>query len=366
MIKKSIANLPLHGGKAPLWLFNRMKKMARQILLIIIKEYGNKEVLKRISDPFWFQALGCVLGFDWHSSGLTTTVNGAIKEALNGLEKDTGIFVAGGKGGKSRQTPMEIIRFADRNGFDGQNYVKISRLTAKVDSVAIQDGYQLYLHHIFFTKDGNWVVIQQGMNEKNKYARRYHWFSDEVESFVETPHKAICGDKEENEVLNMTAVDSREARETTLDLSRHDPVKVLNEIKIISTCNLPARHQIFYNDMNSSHIEKVLLSTYENQPDNFENLLLTRGFGPKAMRSLVLLSEIIYGKEPSYKDPITYSFAHGGKDGIPYPVDRKLYDANVEFLKEILNSSKIEETEKSRAFKRLSNFEVKGETHDIC
>jgi len=357
MIKKSIVNLPLHGGKAPAWLFNRMKKMARQILLIIIKEYGPKEVLKRISDPFWFQAFGCVLGFDWHSSGLTTTVNGAIKEALKGLEKETGIFVAGGKGGKSRNTPNEISEFSEKNSFDGNAYIRISKLTAKVDSVAIQDGYQLYLHHIFFTKEGNWVVIQQGMNEINKYARRYHWFSDELKSFVEEPHKAICGDKKEDVVLNMTASESKDVRQTTLDLSRHDPFKILKEVKIITTYNLPSRHQILDTDINSKNIEKILLKTYEKQPDNFENLLLISGFGPKAMRSLVLLSEIIYKKEPSYKDPITYSFAHGGKDGIPYPVDRKLYDSNIEFLKEVLNTSDIENSEKIKAFKRLSNFD---------
>lgn len=359
MINKSTVNLPLHGGKAPLWLFNRMKKMARQILLIIIKEYGVDEVLKRISDPFWFQAFGCILGFDWHSSGLTTTVNGAIKEALKGLEKETGIFVAGGKGGKSRHTPAEIISFAEKNGFDAETYIKISRLTAKVDSVAIQDGYQLYLHYIFFTRHGKWVVIQQGMNEKNRYARRYHWFSDDIKSFVEEPHKAICGDKKEDVVLNMTAKDSSESRKKTLELSRQSPEKLLKEIKIISSYTLPSRHQILYSDINPKNLEKILLTTYEKQASNFENLLLTQGFGPKAMRALVLLSEIIYNSHPSYKDPITYSFAHGGKDGIPYPVNRRLYDANIEFLKEILNTTKIEESEKLKAFKRLSSFGIK-------
>ncbi len=361
MINKSIAHLPLHGGKAPAWLFSRMKKMARQIILFIIKEFGPDEVLRRISDPFWFQAFGCVLGFDWHSSGLTTTVNGAIKEALKGLEKDTGVFIAGGKGGKSRQTPDEIIAFAGKYGFDAETYIKISKITAKVDSVAIQDGYQLYLHHIFFTKNGRWVVIQQGMNETNKYARRYHWFSDDVKSFVEEPHKAICGDKKEDIVLNMTAIDSKEARKSTLELSCQSPEKVLKEVKIISTYNLPARHQITYSDIKPENFEKILLKTYTRQPGDFENLLLIQGFGPKAMRALVLLSEIIYKKQPSYKDPVSYSFAHGGKDGIPYPVNRKLYDANIEFLKGILNSSKIEESEKTKAFKRLSDFEsIKG------
>lgn len=356
MIKKSITNLPLHGGKAPAWLFFRMIKLARAIILLIIKEYGKDEVLRRISDPFWYQAFGCVLGFDWHSSGLTTTVNAAIKEALAELEKETGIFVAGGKGGKSRNTPCEIKKFGDKFGVDAEKYIKISKLTAKVDSVALQDGYQLYLHHIFFTDTGKWVVIQQGMNENNKYARRYHWFSDDVKDFVEEPHTAIAGEKKEQIVLNMTAKESNEARQTTLFISKQKPEIILKEVKILNEITLPSRHQILKNDINLKNLEKILIKTYEKNSKNFEELLLTNGFGPKAMRSLVLLSEIIYKKEPSYNDPITYSFAHGGKDGIPYPVNRKLYDKNIEFLKEILNASKIENSEKIKSFKRLSNF----------
>lgn len=223
MITKSIANLPLHGGKAPAWLFNRMKKLAREMLFLIIKEYGPDEVLSRLSDPLWFQAFGCVLGFDWHSSGLTTTVNAAVKEALAGTEKDTGVFVAGGKGGKSRNTPDELLAHAKALGADTSNYVRISKLTAKVDSVAIQDGYQLYLHHILFTKSGKWAVIQQGMNGTTKYARRYHWLSDDIKSFIIEPHKAICGEKKEDEVLNMTANESKDARDVTLGISKENP-----------------------------------------------------------------------------------------------------------------------------------------------
>jgi len=356
MITKSIANLPLHGGKAPAWLFNRMKKLAREMLFLIIKEYGPDEVLSRLSDPLWFQAFGCVLGFDWHSSGLTTTVNAAVKEALAGTEQDTGIFVSGGKGGKSRNTPEEVLAHANTLGSDTSGYVRISKLTAKVDSVAIQDGYQLYLHHILFTKSGKWAVIQQGMNTGTRYARRYHWLSDDVKSFVVEPHKAICGEKKENEVLNMTAKDSNEARDVTLSLSKEKPEKVLGEVKILSNYDMPARHEIIREDINPKNMEKILLRTYESQPGDFESLLLTKGFGPKSMRSLVLISELIYKKEPSYKDPITYSFAHGGKDGIPYPVDRKLYDVNIDFLRELVNAAKIEESERNRAFKRLSAF----------
>ncbi len=358
MLKKSIANLPLHYGKAPLWLFNRMIKMARAIILLIIKESGNSELLRKISDPFWFQAFGCVLGFDWHSSGLTTTVNAAIKEALKGIEKETGIFVAGGKGGKSRNTPDELNNFGNKFGLDAEKYIKISKLTAKVDSVAIQDGYQLYLHHIFITNDGKWAVIQQGMNEITRYARRYHWFSDDVKDFTEEPHSAIISEKIENEVLNLTAKESKDTRNITLSIAKENPEKILKEVKILYNLKLPKRHQIINNDINEKNLKKILLKTYENNPERFENLLLISGFGPKAMRSLVLLSELIYNKSPSYNDPVTYSFAHGGKDGIPYPVNKELYDKNIEFLKELLNSAKIDSSEKIQAFKRLSKFNL--------
>lgn len=356
MIKKSITELPLHWGKAPYWLFNRMVKLSREIISLIIKEFGVEEVLKRISDPHWYQAFGCVLGFDWHSSGLTTTVNAALQEALKDMEKETGIFIAGGKGGKSRNTPLQIMNFGDKFGIEAEKYIRISKLTAKVDSVAIQDGYQLYLHHIFFTKNGKWAVVQQGLNPLKKYARRYHWYSDNINSFVEEPHSGIAGNNKEENVLNMTAKESREARETTLNISRENPEKILKEVRVIDKISFPERHNIIADDINKNNIKKILLKTYEKSPDTFENLLLIKGFGPKALRSLVLLSEIIFKKQPSYKDPITFSFAHGGKDGIPYPVNKKLYDSNIEFLKEILNSSKIEYTEKVKMFKRLSNF----------
>lgn len=356
MINKSVVNLPLHGGKAPMWLFNRMVMLAREMLLVIIKEFGPDEVLRRLSDPFWFQAFGCVLGFDWHSSGVTTTVNGAVKEALKGLEKDTGIYVSGGKGGKSRLTPDEILRHGEFSGKDTSDFVRISKLTAKVDSVAVQDGYQLYLHHLLFTKSGKWAVIQQGMNTEERYARRYHWLSDSVKSFSEEPHKAICADKKEDEVLNMTAKESSAVRQSAVELASVDPVKVLKEVKIINNLTLPSRHEILREDINPKNMEKVLLSTYETQAKDFESLLLVKGFGPKAMRSLVMIAELIYNKEPSYKDPAAYSFAHGGKDGIPYPVNRKLYDENITFMKEIAHKSGVEISEKEKAFKRLSAF----------
>jgi hypothetical protein len=279
---------------------------------------------------------------------------------MKGLEHETGLFVAGGKGGKSRNTPDELLAFGNMLGTDTSGYVNISRLTAKVDSVAVQDGYQLYLHHILFTRSGKWAVIQQGMNEENRFARRYHWLSDEVKSFVEEPHKAIAGEHKETEVLDMTAKISAEARDAALLIAKEKPEKILKEAKIIEKFDMPARHEILREDINVKNLEKVLLTTYEKQPVDFSSLLLTKGFGPKAMRSLVLISELIYNKEPSFKDPITYSYAHGGKDGIPYPVNRKLYDENINFLQELVNSSKIEESEKGKMFKSLSNFKAEG------
>ncbi len=360
MIKKSTANLPLHGGKAPAWLFSRMKKLAREMLLLIIKEYGPDEVLKRLSDPVWFQAFGCVLGFDWHSSGLTTTVNAAVKQAFSGLEKETGFFAAGGKGGRSRKTPFEIERYAGTLNRDLSFLVRTSRLAAKVDSAAIQDGYRLYLHHIFFTKNGKWAVVQQGMNTSSRYARRYHWISEKAVDFTNEPHSGIAGQRKEKSALNMTAKKSAGARGAALEFSKIDPAKALKEVKIIREITLPARHEIIKGDIFPRNFEKTLISAYEAQAKSFEDLLLVKGLGPKTLRALALIAELVYKREVSYDDPVAYSFAHGGKDGTPFPVDRKVYDSNINFLRELVGSSKAGYSEKNRIFKRLSRFSQEG------
>jgi hypothetical protein len=354
-VKTGTANLPLHWGKAPPWLFNRMKKLAREIILIILRDYGSDEIIKRLSDPLWFQALGCVLGFDWHSSGLTTTVCRALKEAVKGIEDETGFFVAGGKGRASRKTPDEIISFGECLEVDPETLVYASRMSAKVDSAAVQDSYQLYHHVFFFNRDGNWSVVQQGLNYEIRYARRYHWLSTEMEDFVCEPHKAICCDAR-GKTLNLVAREGKENRMASSRLASEHPDRVLKEANKIKSLELPARHQVLMEDVNSKRLYTILIKTYEAQPPDFESLLSMKGVGPKTLRSLALLSELIYGASPSFKDPVRYSYAHGGKDGHPYPVNREVYDNSIEFLKEIVNESKIAESDKKKAFKQLSVF----------
>jgi len=364
MRKTGVVNLPLHGGKAPAWLFGRMVKLAEATSAIIIDEYGAEEFLKRLSEPWWFQSFGCVLGFDWHSSGLTTTVCGALKEALKRKEQELGIFIAGGKGKTSMKTPLEIRNKGDMinlSDSDINNLIYSSKMSAKVDNTAVQDGYQLYQHSFFFDEKGRWCVVQQGMNPDNKYARRYHWLSSDFESFVEEPHSAICCDKT-GKTLNMTSRDSREARNASVDLIKENPVKL--EKNIDNVKRLRKDQSTLFNfssfSMSSEHFPKIsvdmkiLMKAYEEQPSNYEELLAIKGVGPKTVRALALLSEIMYGKKASWKDPCKYAFAHGGKDGWPYPVNREVYDKSIEILKDAIKQAKLKNYEKLNALKRLN------------
>lgn len=353
-MRTGIATLPLHYGKAPAWLFGRMTRLAREIVIAIITEFGSKELLKRLSDPLWFQAFGCVLGFDWHSSGLTTTVCGAMKEGVKGLERDLGIFVAGGKGAVSRRTPLEIEEKGSLLTCDPKKLIYASRMSAKVDNTALQDGYQLYHHSFIFTPDGAWTVIQQGMNEVNRFARRYHWFSEDVKEFVNEPHSAICGEHREPLVLNMVAGESGEARSVSTEIAREKPDDLVKEVKRLQGLELSSHHQVLIRDIHPDRLYKIFLKTYENPPKDFEVLLGTEGVGPKTIRALALISELVYGKPVSIKDPVRFSFAHGGKDGHPYPVDRKGYDKSIEILRKAVNTAKIGRTEKLEALRRLS------------
>jgi hypothetical protein len=354
-MRRGIAHLPLHYGNAPSWLFKRMTLLAREITCVLVAEFGPDEMLHRLSDPFWFQAFGCLLGFDWHSSGLTTTVCGAIKEGLRGLEGETEIFVAGGKGKVSRNTPLEIEKHCERFSMNPTSLVYASRMSAKVDSSALQDGYQLYHHAFFFTLQGRWCVIQQGMNPATRYARRYHWLAEGVKDFVCEPHQAICCDYR-GSVLNLVAQESQGTRDAVGALSKEDPDKVITEAKRIERLDLPRRHFIQFNDLNTKRLYQILLKTYERGTTGFEGVLETPGVGPKTIRALTLIAELVYGEKPSFRDPVRFSFAHGGKDGHPYPVDREVYDRSIELLKRGLWASKIGHGDKLKAMKRLKAF----------
>lgn len=348
-MRQGVADLPLHYGAAPAWLFERMTRLVRAISEVIVAEFGPDELLRRFADPVWFQSLGCVAGFDWHSSGLTTTVGGALKEGIRGREKDLGIFVCGGKGRASRQTPDEIRFFADRFGLDGGQLVRASRLVAKVDSSALQDGFQIY-HHLFIgTAQGKWAVVQQGMNPGIRWARRYHWLSEGLASFVVEPHKAIAGVRSER-VLNMVAAEAEKARQGVVVLAGAAPEKTLRELRRL---RMPEHHPILDTDISPEYLSKVLLSTYEQPPADFVQFLLVRGVGAKTVRALALLAEVVYGAPLSFRDPVTYSFAHGGKDGYPYPVNRQDYDRSIGFLERGIREAKLGNTEKLAALRRL-------------
>lgn len=354
-MRTGIANLPLHYGNCPRWLFERMTMLGRAITEAIVYEYSPQKFLRRLSDPYFFQSLACVLSFDWHSSGTTTTVCGALKEGLKGTERDLGIFICGGKGATSRKTPQEIASYLSDNESritDIDSLIYASKMSAKVDNTALQDGYQLYHHNFFFDPEGNWAVVQQGMNPQNRMARRYHWFSQDFSDFACEPQSAICCDKKEPS-LNLVAKESRKTRSLSVELTT-DPKTVLKDLKTIERLDMPRDHRIYCRERYSTkYIERILGEIKERKPQNFESLLATPGVGPKTIRALSLVSELIYGAKPSYKDPARFSFAHGGKDGVPFPVDKKLYNQSIEILRRGIKKARIERSEKQLALQRL-------------
>ncbi len=357
MPRSGFAHLPLHNGKAPRWLFTLMTQLAREITRAIVNNAGSQEFLRRISDPIWFQALGCVLGFDWHSSGVTTTVCGALKEGIKGLEGELGIFIAGGKGRSSRKTPQHITDYCQflAPQLNPALLIEKSRLSAKIDNTALQDGYQLYHHTFFFNRNGHWAVVQQGMNEENRYARRYHWLSETITDMVNEPHAGVCCDVK-TQPLNLVARQSSDSRLAITTLTREHPEKNLREFKKISALTLPAHHPVYWSDVQPRHLEKVLISTYERSPADFKQVLLTPGLGPKSLRALTLLAEVVLGAKPSFEDPVQYSFSHGGKDGYPYPVNRSIYERSIFVLREAVDKARVGEYEKMRALKRLETY----------
>jgi hypothetical protein len=356
------ASLPLHGGQAPAWLFGRMVRLSREIVIYLVTEFDRNEVLRRLSDPFWFQAFGCVLGFDWHSSGVTTTVCGAVKEAIKHLDADLGFFAAGGKGGTSRKAPQQIADACERIGRDPAPLVYASRTAAKVDSAAVQDGYQLYHHMFFFTASGQWSVVQQGMSDATRTARRYHWLSDQVASFIDEPHSAVCCD-ERAATLNLVAHESAAVRDACAELAGQRPDETLRALARsgsrlpIPMLTMPDRHPLLPElDVASPYLEKILLRTYERAPRDFEALLGIQGVGPKTLRALALASELVHGAPLCMRDPARFAFAHGGKDGTPFPVDRNTYEKTIEVFHKAINRSAVDRSEKVAAFKRLGAF----------
>ena len=370
MFRTGVANLPLHGGKAPSWLTVRMRKLSKEIASIMIEEQGIDKFIERVSDPFWFQAFGCVLGYDWHSSGVTTVVTGILKTALTPQEH--GIAVCGGKGKTSKKTPGDITAAGEKFGFSEDTVKTLtynSKMAAKIDNTAIQAGYQLYHHAFFVTKDEKWAVIQQGMSDEDRNARRYHWLSDRMEDFVVEPHNAIVCNEKRQRALNMVAKDSEGARKASVDLSKEPTKKLMNLIQssakpfnqkslqdwlpktddpwqqTLTTLNMP--HNINWN---------TLSRLYEFQPNNYEELLSVKGVGPATVRGLALVAELIYGEKSSWNDPVKFSFGFGGKDGVPFPVDRKAMDESIQILQQSVQEARIGDQEKMRSLQRLRQF----------
>ena len=357
--------LPLHGGHAPRWLLLRMERLSKEIIWLIVNEYGTHELLRRISNPYWFRALGCVLGFDWHSSGLTTVITGILKRVL--LNENFGIMMAGGKGKASLRAHSEIDHIGkkfDLSSFKIERLKYASKICAKVDNVAIQADYRLYHHAFFIVEEGEWSVIQQGMNLQDKTARRYHWLSENVEKFVVEPHEAIVGEVRRRYVLNMTAKEAEENRKTCVDLVKGNPNNLISSIKRISapyTLDLwIPDHSSFKNVKGFSMPKKlnweIFKRLYDFQPKDYEELLTFKGVGPSIIKALALISELIYGKTTSWRDPVKYTFAFGGKDGVPRPIDRREMDRSIKILFHVIEQTQVGHQEKLEAIKRLQKF----------
>jgi len=361
-MRTGTANLPLHGGKCPAWLFQHMKALSAAIIEVIVEDFGTDEVLRRLSDPYWFQALGCVIGFDWHSSGVTTTVCGALKEGLAEIGPQAGLFLAGGKGRTARRTPQEITELADRYPIQGrvEDLIYASRMAAKVDSSAVQDGYQIYHHFFVFTQSGNWAVIQQGMNEELRQARRYHWLGSQVTDFTAEPQNAICCDSI-TETLNLVSHENELVRSISTHLACQTPDQLLKEwsaIQSAANLSLPRQHSI----PRTSYLQRSLQAAYEQQPQNFAALLETSGVGPSTLRALCLVAEVAYGVKPSYTDPVRYSFAHGGKDGFPFPVREEDISNSYTVLRRAVKKARLGNREQLNALQNLARWHAEAVT----
>jgi hypothetical protein len=379
---RGVATFTLDTGRCPRWLFERMVKLGREMTRVLVEEYGPEEFVRRIADPVWFQSLGTVLAFDWNASGLTTTLTAALKEAIRGQERDLGIFICGGKGATSRKTPSQIEAWGERLSLSTDqinNLVYNSRMSAKVDSALIQDGYQIYHHTFFFTYSGAWAVVQQGMNEVNGTARRYHWYSEDISELVNEPHTGIAAQQKAVYPLNLTAADSRSARDLSVEMIRSGYRSLIKDIEILrkhssSLSQMAAArrgpdefvwlrlanrefhtHPVVAEDFSRSrYLEKILFAVCERQPGSYEELLSLSGVGPKTIRALALVAEVIYGAALSRQDPARYSFAFGGKDATPYPVNRTRYDEVIGIISRAVGRARLDLNEKRKIYNRLT------------
>jgi hypothetical protein len=352
MKRSGIADLPLHGGRVPAWLAGRMERLGTGIVEAVVHHYGRDAVLSRLSDPFWFQALGSVMGMDWHSSGITTSVMSALKRGLNPRAHELGLFICGGRGRQSRRTPDELRGLAGRLGLDGDALVRTSRLTARVDNNAVDDGFQIYLHSFVLTADGQWAVIQQGMNEASGLARRYHWHSPTVRDFVSDPHAAIVGENA-GTIRNLVDHRARPAQEALLTIAREDPSRTVADVRRLE---MPAHHDVRARDVHERRLGAVLALAHERDLRDFASFLLLEQLGPRTLQSLALVAEVVHGAPARFDDPARFAFAHGGKDGHPFPVPLNIYDESIGVLRRALDGAKVGHTEKLDGFKRLDAF----------
>jgi uncharacterized protein len=350
-MRTGTADLPLHGGRVPMWLATRMARLGRVMVEALVIDYGRDELLRRLADPFWFQSLGCVMGMDWHSSGITTSVLGALKRGLAPVEAELGIHVCGGRGRHSRRTPDELKALGDRLSVDANGLVRASRLVAKVDSAAVQDGFDLYLHSFIVTDDGKWVVVQQGMNPEKRQARRYHWLWDRAGSFVDQPHAAIEGQPAPVPIVNFTDHAAEAARQQTVSLAVSDPAKVVAQVERV--LEMPSHHDVRADNLDLRRLGAALHVAANRGPVTFPELLLTPNIGQRTLFALALVAEVLHGAPCRFSDPARFAFAHGGKDGHPFPVPLKVYDETLRTLRRAVDNAKLGQTDKLAALRKL-------------
>jgi hypothetical protein len=350
-MRTGTADLPLHGGRVPSWLATRMARLGRVMVEALVIEYGRDEVLRRLADPFWFQSLGCVMGMDWHSSGITTSVLGALKRGLAPVESELGIHVCGGRGRHSRRTPDELRALGDRLSIDAEGLVRASRLVAKVDSAAVQDGFALYLHGFVVTDDGKWAVVQQGMSPERRQARRYHWLWDRAGSFVDEPHSAIEGQPSPLSIVNLTDRGAAASRQHAVSLARSDPAGVVACVERVLA--MPDHHEVRAENLDLRRLGAALHVAARQGPASFPELLLTPNIGERTLFALALVAEVLHGAPCRFSDPARFAFAHGGKDGHPFPVPLKVYDETLRTLRSAVERAKLGRDDKLAALRRL-------------